>query len=320
MTSKGGSTKGGRGKPSASKSTSRSPIYLSAVLEYLATELTGNAARDNKKNRIVPRHIQLAERNDEEELSKLLGSVTIANGGVLPKIHQTLLPKKAGRDKGYIGYASQTPFVTVVHRFPGDIQQYVRGQVLALSHMNEGSLLARRASSCTIKQVRHSWRSFVDGEPGKAFGGESWGLLPYRRGIESRAWQMNAASLFFQLAVDGGPGKAFGGDSWAHAPKCPAPYRCLAEAEVSVGDASQLYTLSIWFMPPKCPVPDRCFAEAEVSVGDTRQLLTELLRGRIRPTGGSSGQVDLCCCQAHAPKCPALDRCLVEAEVKYLWL
>ncbi|KAF3955504.1 hypothetical protein CMV_019279 [Castanea mollissima] len=85
------------------------PVYLSAVLEYLAAEvleLAGNAARDNKKNRIVPRHIQLAVRNDEE-LSKLLGSVTIANGGVLPNIHQTLLPKKVGKGKGDIGSASQ---------------------------------------------------------------------------------------------------------------------------------------------------------------------------------------------------------------------
>nr|GMD74537.1 histone H2AX [Ipomoea batatas] len=87
----------------------RAPVYLAAVLEYLATEvleLAGNVAMDNKKNRIVPRHIQLAVRNNEE-LSKLLGDVTISNGGVLPNIHQTLLPKKAGSGNGEIGSASQ---------------------------------------------------------------------------------------------------------------------------------------------------------------------------------------------------------------------
>jgi len=46
---------------------------------------------------IVPRHIQLAIRNDEE-LSKLLGKVTIAAGGVLPNIHSVLLPKKGDKE------------------------------------------------------------------------------------------------------------------------------------------------------------------------------------------------------------------------------
>ena len=78
------------------------PVYLTAVLEYLAAEileLAGNAARDNKKNRIVPRHIQLAVRNDEE-LNKLLQHVTIASGGVIPNIHTVLVPKKSKNRKG----------------------------------------------------------------------------------------------------------------------------------------------------------------------------------------------------------------------------
>lgn len=77
------------------------PVYLAAVLEYLAAEileLAGNAARDNKKQRIVPRHLQLAIRNDEE-LNRLLGDVVISQGGVVPHIAAELLPTKSSRGK-----------------------------------------------------------------------------------------------------------------------------------------------------------------------------------------------------------------------------
>lgn len=79
----------------ATRIASGAPVYLAAVLEYLTAEileLAGNAARDNKRQRIIPRHLLLAIRNDEE-LNNLLKNVTIPDGGVLPNIQSALLPK-----------------------------------------------------------------------------------------------------------------------------------------------------------------------------------------------------------------------------------
>uniref|UniRef100_UPI00398E675C histone H2A-III-like n=1 Tax=Pristiophorus japonicus TaxID=55135 RepID=UPI00398E675C len=72
------------------------PVYMAAVLKYLTAEIleqAGNPVRDNKKIRTIPRHLQVAIRNDQE-LNKLLGKVTIAQGGMLPDIQAVLLPKK----------------------------------------------------------------------------------------------------------------------------------------------------------------------------------------------------------------------------------
>jgi len=68
-------------------------LYLAAIVEYLCAEvleLAGNAARDNARTRISPRHVMLAVRNDEE-LNKLLDRVHIANSGVIPSVHRILL-------------------------------------------------------------------------------------------------------------------------------------------------------------------------------------------------------------------------------------
>ena len=72
------------------------PVYLAAVIEYLVAEvleLAGNATRDNKKSRILPRYMQLVIRTDEE-LNKLFSDVIIAQGGVLPNIQAYLITKQ----------------------------------------------------------------------------------------------------------------------------------------------------------------------------------------------------------------------------------
>ena len=46
---------------------SSAAVFMAAILEYLASEileLAGNAAKDCKKLRIIPRHIKLAIKND----------------------------------------------------------------------------------------------------------------------------------------------------------------------------------------------------------------------------------------------------------------
>jgi histone H2A len=79
---------------SVRRKSSNAAIFLTAAIEYLTAEvleLAGNAAIDNKKIRITPRHIKLAIANDME-LSKLYQD-TILSGGVQHHIHQSLLPK-----------------------------------------------------------------------------------------------------------------------------------------------------------------------------------------------------------------------------------
>jgi histone H2A len=80
------------------------PVYLAAVIEYLAAEileLAGNASRDFKKKTISNRHIMLGIANDEE-LNKMYlvnRKGTISRGGVLPNIESILLPKKSKKQE-----------------------------------------------------------------------------------------------------------------------------------------------------------------------------------------------------------------------------
>ena len=61
---------------------------MESVKEYLADqvlELSSNADRDCRQTKIIPRHMQLTIRNNEE-MNKPLAIMTIAQGGVLPNI------------------------------------------------------------------------------------------------------------------------------------------------------------------------------------------------------------------------------------------
>ena len=71
-------------------------IFLTSVIEYITAELlelAGNAAKDNKRCRIIPRHIMLAIKNDDE-LNELLKSVILPSAGVQPHINAMLLPSR----------------------------------------------------------------------------------------------------------------------------------------------------------------------------------------------------------------------------------
>lgn len=81
----------------AERISSCAPVYLASVLEYLTADILDLASsasqQDSKKsNRITPRNLQLGIQNDSE-MSKLLSGVIISQGGVVPQVHPSLLPK-----------------------------------------------------------------------------------------------------------------------------------------------------------------------------------------------------------------------------------
>ena len=83
-------------------------VFMAGAIEYLVRELleiAGDQAEQAKKLTIKPKHIALAVRNDEE-LTKLMATIQISEGGFKSSIHEFLFPKKSGK-KGADAVATQ---------------------------------------------------------------------------------------------------------------------------------------------------------------------------------------------------------------------
>lgn len=91
-----------RARAPAKRVSQLGTIFLAGFMEYLVVEileLSGDAAKQMKKTRVTPQHLQLAINNDAE-LSEVLGDMTITKGGVYPIIYKSALPsKKKSRSK-----------------------------------------------------------------------------------------------------------------------------------------------------------------------------------------------------------------------------
>jgi hypothetical protein len=74
--------------------------YFSILSDYIFLRILFGLTKTDTivVSSIVPRHLQLAIRNDEE-LNKLLGDVVISQGGVVPHIAPELLPGKGDKSK-----------------------------------------------------------------------------------------------------------------------------------------------------------------------------------------------------------------------------
>ena len=71
-------------------------IFCAAVMEYLCAEVlevSGDLCKESGKRRLMPRHIELAIRNDDD-LARHFQNKTVLGGGVTPYINPCVLKKK----------------------------------------------------------------------------------------------------------------------------------------------------------------------------------------------------------------------------------
>ena len=120
----------------------RAAVYLAAVLEYLAAqvlELAGNAAVDLGTRTVIPRHIQLALRGDEE-LAKLVKGCVILWGGAVADASEEIGSKA-------MMYAFESIQGTCCI---GDAFQLVSGALLTPAEKGYPSIQRGAPASCSL--------------------------------------------------------------------------------------------------------------------------------------------------------------------------
>lgn len=82
----------------ANRVNKNTALYLTGVLEYITDELvdlSASSAMSDRRRRINARDLQVVFENDEElKMLKAKMGIDILGGGVMPKIHTRLIPKK----------------------------------------------------------------------------------------------------------------------------------------------------------------------------------------------------------------------------------
>jgi len=131
------------------------PVYLAAVLESMCAELlylAGNVARHNKKGRIVPHHITLAVKNDED-LNRLLNGVPGGSNGPtrnllaesdeeLERLYSTYIYKvlkQVHRDTGI-----STKAMIIMNSFINDLFERIATKAGKLAASNKKDVLTSR--------------------------------------------------------------------------------------------------------------------------------------------------------------------------------
>jgi len=129
------------------------PVYLAAVLEYICAELlhlAGNAAPHNKKRRIVPRHITLAVKNDED-LNRLLNGVPGGSNGPTRREYSTYIYKVLKQVHPDTGISTEA--MIIMNSFISDLFERIATKAGKVATSNKKDVLTYREIQTAVRLI-----------------------------------------------------------------------------------------------------------------------------------------------------------------------